>query len=102
MTSDLEPPKRSATLRASVVIPTSGHRDQVERLLASLSRQTTGASAFEVVVVADGATDGTVELIETYSSDYPLLCLTQPRSGRAAACNAGIRARHRFTRRHPR
>ena len=45
----------------SVVIPTYQRRDSLLRLLASLTTQTLPASAYEVIAVVDGSTDGTAE-----------------------------------------
>jgi glycosyltransferase involved in cell wall biosynthesis len=75
---------------ASVVIPTAGRRRLVQRLLDALARQTVEPSRFEVIVVSDGAVDGTVELVEGYPAPFSLSCLSRPHQGRAAACNAGI------------
>ncbi len=77
----------------SVVVPTYQRRPALGRLLDALARQEGAADgAFEVVVVADGSTDGTRELLAAYAAPYPLLALWKPNGGRAAACNAGVRA----------
>jgi len=79
-------------LRASIIVPTGGRRRLVERLLDGLSRQTADPTTFEAIVISDGATDGTVELVEGYQSVFPLVCLARPHRGRSAARNAGIAA----------
>lgn len=76
----------------SVVIPTYQRRSSVERLLAALNRQTFEHHCFEVVVVVDGAEDGTRELVAQFNAPYRLRGLWQTNRGRAAACNAGISA----------
>ena len=76
---------------ASVVVPTVGHRDLVARLLDALVHQTVPTERFEVVVVVDGESEGTQELVESFAGSLRLTCLTQPHAGRASACNAGAR-----------
>lgn len=76
----------------SVVIPTYQRRPSVERVLAALAQQTLPSEAYQVVVAIDGSDDGTGELVDRFPAPYALQALWQPNRGRAAACNAGIRA----------
>jgi GT2 family glycosyltransferase len=78
--------------RVSVVIPTYQRRDALLRSLAALATQRLDADAYEVVVVVDGATDGSREAAESFDAPYALRVLSQPNRGRAAACNAGAAA----------
>jgi GT2 family glycosyltransferase len=75
---------------ASVIVPTWQRRASVARLLEALTRQTLEPGAFEVIVVVDGSTDGTVELLAAGWRPLQLLVHRQDNSGRAAACNAGL------------
>ena len=79
-------------IRASVVIPTYQRRDSVRQALEALARQTLPPEEFEVVISIDGSDDGTRELLEAFRTPFPLVVLWQPNRGRAAACNAGLRA----------
>jgi glycosyltransferase involved in cell wall biosynthesis len=74
----------------SIVVPTHDRRESLGRLLAALARQTAWAVPFEVVVVVDGSTDGTCELLAHYQPPYALIWHHQEQRGRAAACNAGL------------
>jgi glycosyltransferase involved in cell wall biosynthesis len=47
----------------SVVIPTYNRKDSLSETLASLSQQTWPANRFEVIIVDDGSTDGTADVI---------------------------------------
>ena len=83
--------------KLSVVIPTYNRCESLRRTLDGLSRQTFPMSEFEAVVVSDGSTDGTPEMLAAYSpgAPFPLRAVTQPNSGPSAARNRGIReARH--------
>jgi hypothetical protein len=75
--------------RFSVVIPTHDRRDAVMRLLRALQRQDSVTGGFEVVVVADGCADGTVETLRDVDIGVPCAVLKQPASGPAAARNRG-------------
>lgn len=76
----------------SVIIPTYQRRASVERALRALAAQTLPAAMVEVIVSMDGSQDGTREMLAQFSAPYALRVLWQPNAGRAAACNAGIRA----------
>jgi glycosyltransferase involved in cell wall biosynthesis len=78
----------------TVVIPTHERRAAVEQLTRELKTQLTRepelAEGFEVVVVVDGSTDGSVELLESLEFPAPLKVMWQRPRGRAAARNAGL------------
>ncbi|MEW6144365.1 MAG: glycosyltransferase [Thermodesulfobacteriota bacterium] len=81
----------SRDYKVSVVIATYNRSVSVERVLDSLSDQTFPAEDFEVVVSIDGSRDGTREMVDKYESDYDLRAVWHANSGRASACNRGIR-----------
>ncbi len=83
---------RAPPYRLSVVVPTYQRRAAVRRLLDHLARQTLPAHDYEVIISIDGSDDGTREMANRFPAPYALRVLWQPHSGRAAACNAGIRA----------
>src|SRR5512135_2587732 len=82
----------TATPYVSVIIPTYNRRDSVERALRALAHQTLAPETYEVIVSIDGSQDGTREMVATFVAPYQLSGIWQPNQGRAAACNAGIRA----------
>ena len=78
----------------SVVIPTFNRKDSLRKTLDGLARQTYPQASFEVVVVSDGSTDGTDEMLADYARTTPftLRPITQPNGGPARARNTGIEA----------
>lgn len=76
----------------SVVIPTYNRRPLLRQVLAGLSQQTFPAWQFEVIVVVDGATDGTGAMLEALSTPFDLRVLYRDRSGPAGTRNAGLAA----------
>src|SRR5262245_44212576 len=74
----------------SIVIPTYQRCASVMRALHLLETQTLAPFRFEVIVVLDGSTDGTLEMLGSYHPRYRTCALWQANRGRAAACNAGI------------
>ncbi|HEY8468970.1 MAG TPA: glycosyltransferase [Longimicrobiales bacterium] len=76
----------------SIVIPTHNRCEALRRTLDALARQTVPAEAMEVIVVADGCTDGTTTWLREHRPPYRLRCVELPGSGPAAARNAGAAA----------
>jgi glycosyltransferase involved in cell wall biosynthesis len=78
--------------RLSVVIPTFNRRAVLERTLTALSVQDLPPEDFEVIVVVDGSTDGSVKLLHNWKPKYDFRVLQIAHRGPSAARNAGIRA----------
>lgn len=76
----------------SVVIPTYNRRVILEKALRALDEQTLDPRTYEVVVVDDGSTDGTIDMLRALQVSYTLRVLEQPNSGPATARNRGIMA----------
>ena len=84
----------------SVVIPTFDRARRLERVLRALDAQVTTARtergeepfAFEVIVVADGCTDDTVEVVRAMAPSYRLDLVEQANAGPAVARNRGVAA----------
>lgn len=80
-------------LTVSVLIPTFNRREQLVSALQSVLRQT--RTVDEIVVVDDGSTDGTREMLDDFTQQYadiPVLVIHQENRGPSAARNAGIKA----------
>jgi glycosyltransferase involved in cell wall biosynthesis/peptidoglycan/xylan/chitin deacetylase (PgdA/CDA1 family) len=89
MTGDCAPPQG---LLLSVVVPTYQRRDLLARTLQTMFDQETTSAGFEVLVVVDGSTDGTLEMLSGRFSGNRLRVLSQDNAGPAAARNLGIQS----------
>jgi glycosyltransferase involved in cell wall biosynthesis/peptidoglycan/xylan/chitin deacetylase (PgdA/CDA1 family) len=78
--------------RLSVVIPTYNRRHVLERTLPALSAQDLPPEEYEVIVVVDGSTDGSVELLRVWKPKCAFRILESENRGPSAARNAGIHA----------
>jgi GT2 family glycosyltransferase len=76
----------------SVVIPTFNRCEQLKRLLVALAQQDYSAPDVQIVVVSDGATDGTNDYLRSADVPVPITAVEQANAGPAAARNAGLRA----------
>jgi glycosyltransferase involved in cell wall biosynthesis len=77
------------TPQLSIVIATHNRRDLLRTCLMSLDRQTTPPTSFEVVVVLDGCTDGSDEIVDELALGFRLSAVQQPLTGAPTARNAG-------------
>jgi cellulose synthase/poly-beta-1,6-N-acetylglucosamine synthase-like glycosyltransferase len=76
--------------KVSVVIPAYNVCAYLEEALKSLERQS--FQAFEAIVVDDGSTDGTVNLVQQFCQrDSRFRLFTKPNGGLSSARNYGIR-----------
>jgi GT2 family glycosyltransferase len=76
----------------SIVIPTFNRLPLLQRVLAGLAAQRVAQDTFDVVVVADGTTDGTEEFLRTAAYPFTLHAICQENAGVAMARNRGIDA----------
>lgn len=76
----------------SVVIPTYNRAGLLRRSLETLLQQTLPPPLYEIVVVDDGSTDETPEMVRSLTVDGRVRLVRQPSNrGRSAARNAGVR-----------
>ncbi len=88
MPQELTSPPNLSTPLVSIIIPTYNRKKSLLRTLDSLARQTYPISSFEVLVVDDGSTDGTEDVIQ---EPLPIVLqyVYQVNSGGAVARNRG-------------
>jgi glycosyltransferase involved in cell wall biosynthesis len=77
-------------LRISVVVPTRDRRDKLAACLDALASQSILPQEFEVIVVDDGSTDGTLEWLEGRRYSFRIRCFRQDGRGPGAARNLGV------------
>jgi len=73
-----------------VIIPTYNRKPILDKCLRSLSRQTVPADTYEVIVIDDGSSDETRDLLESLTPPFRLIYRYQERRGPATARNHGI------------
>lgn len=79
------------SVKLSVVIPTHNRKALLQGMLQALSKQSFPTQEFETIVVVDGSSDATQEMLQGLQTPYSLRYLNQPQSGVAAARNHGAR-----------
>jgi GT2 family glycosyltransferase len=77
----------------SVVVPTFNRAGLLQKVLEALRRQVPDDLSFELVVVDDGSSDGTSEVIDAFETTrFTLVALRQENAGPAMARNHGLAA----------
>jgi len=75
----------------SVVIASRDRRERLRQVLTALADQTYPADRFEAVVVLDGSTDGSAEMVRALELTYPVGLVEQDQGGVATCRNRGAR-----------
>lgn len=74
----------------SIIIPAYNCQSTIERAIESCSNQT--YRNYEVIIVDDGSSDGTLSLLKVIASQYSFLKIySQPNGGVSSARNIGLR-----------
>ena len=76
--------------RISVVIPTWNRADSLKKALKALTAQTLEPDEFEVIVIDDGSSDATHQIVDLFRDNLLVTYLHQENAGVAAAKNRGI------------
>lgn len=84
-------PGQGGTVPAlSVILCTYNRKDLLKRNLESMISQTLDKKYFEVVVVDDGSTDGTRQVVESFGELLPVRYFYQQNAGLSSARNHGL------------
>ena len=81
----------ASSLQVSVVIPHFNRVSALEETLVALGTQEAPSPAFEVIIVDDGSSDWSPEVLTGLALPYELAIVRQANKGPGAARNAGVR-----------
>lgn len=74
----------------SIIVPTYNRKEQLKRCLEYLDKQTLPVNEYEIIIVDDGSTDNTPEIINKTNNKKNIRYFFQENKGPAAARNLGI------------
>jgi GT2 family glycosyltransferase len=74
---------------ASLIIPTHNRSASLRKMLQTLEQQSVPLNELEVIVVADGCKDNTIEMLRSYEAPFHLKVAELPGLGAASARNIG-------------
>ncbi len=85
---------QAKTLDLSVIVPTHNRLSFLPALIASLASQDYQPNLWELIIVVDGSSDGTLKYLDSVTEPTlpNLRVLSQPQSGVAATRNTGVKA----------
>jgi cellulose synthase/poly-beta-1,6-N-acetylglucosamine synthase-like glycosyltransferase len=78
------------TPSASVIVPVYNGADTIAACLESLVNQAYPSDAYEIIVVENGSTDETTQIVQAEAGPYPVRLLHSAQRGPAAARNLGL------------
>ena len=78
------------SVRVSVVVASYQRCDLLRRCLAGLAEQTLPTEDYEVVVVDDGSTDGTADLLQAWRDAAPRRVVVRQQANSGAAVKAPV------------
>ncbi len=78
----------------SLIIPTHNRSASLKRMLESLGKQSYPKENFEVIIVADGCKDDTLEIVRNHKCSFLLVLSELPGLGAASARNKGASLAH--------
>lgn len=75
----------------SIILPMHNAEDYIDSCLTSLVDQDLDASSYEIIIINDGSTDGSMKIAKEYAEKYTNIQIINNRmSGAGSARNAGI------------
>jgi glycosyltransferase involved in cell wall biosynthesis len=82
----------SDVINVSVIVPAYNERATILEILRTVRAQTVDGFAFEVIVIDDGSTDGTTQILQDNPDLYTRLIVLERNQGKGAAVIAGLKA----------
>ncbi len=87
----------TAAIELSVILPTYNRKEKLQACLAHLAYQSLPANRWEIIVVDDGSSDGTEEVLRNFPKCLHLEYIRQDHAGAGAARRAAVeRARGQY------
>src|SRR5215467_7070970 len=83
--------RRSWLPLVTVLIPAHNEAENIEETVKNKLEQDYAADRLEIIVVSDGSTDGTDDIVRRFRSENVRLLRREPREGKAAALNEAVR-----------
>lgn len=77
-------------MEVSVIIPTHNRAKLLERTLQGFCQQNSSEIDWELIIVSDGSTESTDEVVMGFKDRLPLRYFSQPKSGVSIARNLGL------------
>ena len=77
--------------RVAFIIPVYNRPQEVRELLASMVACSSQSVDWEVVIVEDGSSESSADVVSEYSALLPIIYVTQPNGGPSSARNFGAR-----------
>ena len=77
------------SMKLNIIIPTYNRKKELIETLKAFSNQT--YRDFEIIIVDDGSTDGTVDILKNLDLPFKIKCIFQNHGGPAVARNQGIK-----------
>lgn len=86
--------QRPSDAQLSIVLPAFNEAKRLPRSLASIHDYFSGHNGYEVIVVSDGSTDGTEQILQDWQVSWPELRVLayQPNRGKGHAVREGVLA----------
>lgn len=79
-------------IRVSIIVPAYNERASILQILRAVKAQSVPGFEFEVIVIDDGSTDGTGQLLKDNPQFYTRLIALERNGGKGAAVIAGLKA----------
>ncbi|WP_308991946.1 glycosyltransferase [Mariniflexile litorale] len=78
-------------IKLSIIVPVYNVEKYIERCIRSISKQDLPSQAYEIIIVNDGSTDDSLNIINNVSKEYTnIIVHTQENTGLGGARNKGI------------
>lgn len=76
----------------SIIIPVYNERHLIPEVIEEVIKTETSPFEKEIIIIDDGSTDGTRDLLTNYTKNYPVKILTHTKNlGKASAIKSGLR-----------